>query len=397
MHAPWTGAPTVVAPLLVASLLGLLACEGSSSAPSASTAPTSSASAATSRPDVAAAPPSSARDERAPRPRHSGPVKPHPSAQAVVEHSTPIAAHDALAATPETVGLPRVAPGSPGPIVVEGYPAPLEAGMRDYAMRVGYAADGSAVIACGVSSPAGESCFVHDGAATRKLAMEWDGADDPVLLKQLAEGDMQTLARNEAKMTVAPPSVGGTWAHAGDVTLAVSVVPAGEGSGAIRLGGRYAKEAPVFSVTLSVAPKSAAPLPYEPAVNAILTSPKGDEIAVVGHFFCMEWCNEIAFARVGLGAMASHVYNDTGFRHHRKKAYQASRDLFLKATWANPRAPRPPFNLACAYSLLGDAANAEKALKLAIAVGGPDTKTRAKKDADFASVASAPWFRALTD
>jgi Flp pilus assembly protein TadD len=96
------------------------------------------------------------------------------------------------------------------------------------------------------------------------------------------------------------------------------------------------------------------------------------------------------------GALASHIYNDTGFRLHQKKDYAGSRDLFLKAAWADPRAPLPPYNLACAYALLGDEANAEKALDLAIAVGGDKVKARAKKDSDFAKVTGAKWFQALT-
>jgi hypothetical protein len=110
----------------------------------------------------------------------------------------------------------------------------------------------------------------------------------------------------------------------------------------------------------------------------------------------MEWCNEVVIARMTTGKLASAIYNDTGFRLYQKKDYVASRDLFLKAAWADPGAPLPPYNLACAYALLGDAANAAKALKLAIAVGGEKVKWRAKKDADFSSVLGATWFQTLT-
>ncbi len=68
----------------------------------------------------------------------------------------------------------------------------------------------------------------------------------------------------------------------------------------------------------------------------------------------------------------------------------------MKATWANPTAPLPPYNLACAYALTNDATNAEKALKLAIAVGGPKVKARAVKDPDFKAVVTAKWFVELT-
>ena len=191
------------------------------------------------------------------------------------------------------------------------------------------------------------------------------------------------------------PAVAATWAHASNVSLDFTT----QGP-VIRLGGHVGTEAPVYSVAVSI--KSQGGTPVDPAifrasVNAFITSPSGDELATIGHFYCGEWCNEIVISRVGLGALASLVYNDTGFRHHQKKEYAASRDLFLKATWANPRAPLPPYNLACAYALLADAKNAEKALKLAIAVGGAKVKERAKKDADFGAVLTAPWFRALTN
>jgi hypothetical protein len=110
----------------------------------------------------------------------------------------------------------------------------------------------------------------------------------------------------------------------------------------------------------------------------------------------MEWCNSMLIERVSHTKLASLIFNDTGFRRHQKNDFAGSRDLFLKATWANPQAPLPPYNLACAYAQLKDEANAEKALKLAIAVGGEKVKARAKKDADFKGVSGAKWFTALT-
>jgi hypothetical protein len=45
---------------------------------------------------------------------------------------------------------------------------------------------------------------------------------------------------------------------------------------------------------------------------------------------------------------------------------------------------------------LAAVANAERALKLAIAVGGDKVKARAEKDADFTKVRGAKWFQTLT-
>jgi hypothetical protein len=111
----------------------------------------------------------------------------------------------------------------------------------------------------------------------------------------------------------------------------------------------------------------------------------------------MEWCTDVVITRVTHGKLASLVFNDSGFALHQKKDFARSRDLFLKATWADPKAPLPPYNLACAYALLKDEASAAKALKLAVSVGGPKVKARAMKDADFKGVLAAPWFRSLTD
>jgi hypothetical protein len=348
---------------------------------------------------ASAAPPPSASPLSFPPPSHSGPARPRPEAQTSIALSGggKLGEGKTSAVTPASVGLPAVDFGPPGPLVVHGYPAPLELGMADYVTDVGYTANGSEAIACGYLDPSGVSCYVNGGEGTRAYSSIWDGGEDPqshqmgaplqAAIGELAKGKHSTLGKKGEALL--PPPVVATWPYARDISLNVAA------GGIIRLGGRLGDEAPVFSVTVKVTKKGREDVSYTGSVNAIVTSPKQDELAVIGAFFCGEWCNEIVVARVGYGVIASLVYNDTGFRHHQKKDYAASRDLFLKATWANPRAPLPPYNLACAYALLGDAANSEKALKLAISVGGEGVKARAKKDADFKAVLAAPWFRAL--
>ncbi len=347
-------------------------------------------------------------------PTHSGPVKPRPSANAVVTYATPggdsVAGETALNAA--RVGLPKVDFGAPGPLVIKGYPQPIDAGMRDLATWVGYSKDGKQVIACGMMSPMsagkgdekGNTCFVNAGKETKELNLTESGDHFVVgpelgaAITSLQEGVSVELTRNAKTGTITPPAVATTWPYANDLELEVTTLPMTESSSVLKVGGHYAKEEPVFSLSLSEKPKS--PMPgvlFDAVWNAVIPNQANDELALMGHFFCMEWCNELTITRVRYDEIASLVFNDTGFRHHQKKDYAGSRDLFLKATWANPRAPLPPYNLACAYALLGDATNAEKALKLAIALAGDKVKARAKKDTDFKSVLSASWFKALTE
>lgn len=315
-------------------------------------------------------------------------MTPPPSAPPALALADPGQAEEATGSTltAASVGLPAVDFGAPGPLVIQGYPRPLELGMADYISQAGFSKDGAQLIACGELGPAGTSCFVNEGKQTREFQTDWDGdsrrtpsAGVVAALKALREGKGREV-RNNQQGAMIPPAVDATWPYAKDITLSV------ETAQGLRLGGRVADEPPVYSVGMASG-----------LANAIVTSVAGDELGVVGHAFCGEWCNTISLYRIRFGAMAALIYNDTGFRHHKKKDYAASRDLFLKATWANPRASLPPYNLSCAYALLGDAPSAEKALKLAISLGGPKIKARARKDADFKAMLAAPWFKALTD
>jgi tetratricopeptide (TPR) repeat protein len=333
-------------------------------------------------------------------------VKSHASASGaiVVAHAPePSADAGATKDTPESVGLPRVDFGAPGPLEIKGYPAPLELGMKDYATAVGFSKDASEVIACGSMSPMAaanvkwDTCFFRRlGSRTTDRAGTEDGKSGPAPsaalaahIKALEAGSIVELAR-KANAIQAPP-VKTTWAYAKDMVVSV----AQGDDGALRIGGVVTGRDAVHPITMRMV--SAVPdQGYSAAWNAILPSPDNTELAFVGHFFCMEWCNQLLIERVSHGKLASHVYNDTGYALHQKKDYAGSRDLFLKAAWADPRAPLPPYNLACAYAVLGEGANAEKALRLAIAVGGDKIKARAKRDADFKGVLAQKWFVDLT-
>jgi len=398
---------TSTKPFVFLSVLAFAGCKSSEQ-------PSSTSAVASQQVAASSTAPAASSVARSPAPTHSGAVKPHPYATAVVTYAT--AGNDALASEPSLdpakVGLPKADFGAPGPLVIKGYPTPVDAGMRDLATWIGYSKDDKQVIACGHMSPIsadkgdekGNTCFVHDGKTTKELYVtengdhRYVGAELGAAITALKEGQSKDLTRTNGNSEITPPAVMTTWPYASDIQLDVTTIPPSEGSGILRVGGHYAKEEPVYSVSLAFRPSTPMPgVMWDAVWNGILQNPSNTELAFIGHFFCMEWCNDLVIKRVRYDELASLVYNDTGFRHHQKKDYTASRDLFLKATWANPRAPLPPYNLACAYALLGDATNSEKALKLAIAVAGDKVKARAKKDSDFKSVLSAPWFKALTD
>ncbi len=381
-------------------------------APTSTTASTASAAATTANATSAEAAATSAAVVSAPAPKHSGPAKAHAPAEVVVALTTKLAVDGTPqepTKTPASVALPKPDFGAPAPLVISGYPPKLERGMRDWLTWLGYSSDGTKFVGCGTLSPLsakgaekGNVCVVNEGGVTSRFGLDDSTGGNTFVGPKLA-GAINTLKTGTSVDLAATsdnqlltPKIHGDWPYAQDITLdAMTIDGTEKASGMLRFGGRVGREDPVYSVTLSMKP-SHADLRYGAAWNAILQGPKNDELALVGHFFCMEWCNDIAVTRVTYGQIASLVYNDTGFRHHQKKEYAASRDLFLKATWANPKAPLPPYNLACAYALLGDQDNAKKALELAIAVDGDKVKARAKKDADFKAVLGDAWFKALT-
>ncbi|MGZ3474130.1 MAG: tetratricopeptide repeat protein [Polyangiales bacterium] len=391
------------APLL-AVLVAVAAfhCKGAGNEPSPS--PTQPAASAPSASSSTAAAPA--------LPKHSGLAKLHPApnASVMIAGDTNALPSGAAKASPASVGLVAVDFGPPGPLVIKGYPTPLQTGMRDYVTVVGWSKDGSSAIACGQLTPIGpakgaelgDTCYFTKGGKTERASVE-EGASGPFVgtalaeqLRQLKEGGPTTLKRDDTANTLMPPAVTATWPFAKDLVLSVATLERKDSSTALRIGGSVGSADPVYPVTMVVDGKIPEVV-YSGEWNAVMASPGGKELAFVGHFFCAEWCNEIVITRLSYGKLASLVFNDTGFRVHQKKDWAGSRDLFLKATWADPEAPLPPYNLACAYAQLGDATNAEKALKLAIALGGDTVKSRAKKDADFKSVLQAKWFTAATD
>lgn len=289
---------------------------------------------------------------------------------------------------------------APGPIVVRGYPHPIRNGMNDPASHVGFTKDGRLFGYCatgGGRDPGVTRCELVDAAGkVTTMDSESGGAFDPkkkkaidAFLKDNAIPEIPLTADPEA---MKPRPLSGTWAFT-DITLEVARPEAPEGKPAVvRVGGSVGSEPPVYPLTLSSKRSPEAP-PHFAAMNGMAISPDGRDLGMVATFFACEFCDSFALERVPLARLASSIYNDTGFRFHQKGDYARSAALFEKAAEADPTAKLPPYNLACALARRGDA-RAKDALAKAIE-RDPSAKARAKKDEDFASVRSEPWFAEL--
>lgn len=332
-----------------------------------------------------------------------------PSNQSAWTAPTAEATATASAETPRAPTLLEKLPQPPvlarSPVKVVGYPRTVATGMNDPARWVGFTSDGAEYGYCaelGGRDPQMTICetLLRDG--TTKLRSSDDAKHDfsPGLMKELstwrATSGMTTLRFDGdwSKWTAKP--VKADWSY-GDVTIWANPV-GGDGvkiNAVVKVGGAVDGEDPVYPIVLEQKPRGSGFTYHTSWVNDLSISPDGTEIGVVGGVFCMEWCDDFVVYRNGTAAFASLVYNDTGFRHHKKAEWARAAELFLKATWADPKAKLPPYNLACAWARLNDE-RAKDALAVAIE-RDPSAKARAVKDDDFAEVKDAAWFHALTD
>lgn len=339
-------------------------------------------------------------------------TKKAPTETAPVASSTPIAT--ASSSAPAKEELPKSDFGPSGPIVVTGYPAKIGSGMDDSADSVGFTSDGKEFGYCMQGGGRGETRCVFRDASGRDRN-ETDVVKDEVSAKKtkeiadwLKKNGVPEVTSVKGTFERDPPPIKGTWAYARDISIKVI---AGSGDvddkgGAksqpfVRVGGVLAGEDPVWVVTMS-APHRKMGGPKDPeipyhftALNGFQLSPDGKELGMVSHSFCMEYCDDFEIVRMSVDAFAGQVYNDVGFRHHKKSELAKSADFFLKAANADPSKDLYLYNLACAYARLSDP-KAKLALSLAIAKGGDKIKTRAKGDEDFASVKTEAWFIDLT-
>ncbi len=303
-------------------------------------------------------------------------------------------------------GIPLATPPRPGPIRVDGMPRKVEGGNSDPTTPFGFTRDGSKLVYCQFDVCCAENvsfCTEVDGSG-KETAVRNEG-------KPPTKQELQAFAKTEQLIDLHPnkdmtydlPPPTGTWAYGGDITLVVKAVAPTEDKktgevtvpGNVKIGGRLEGEKEVF-VLFPPKPKFCAEVPaacMDAQLNGLFLSPKGDELGAVVFIRNPSHGSTFAPVRLPVTKLAARVFNDTATAHHQKKEWAKSAELFTRAVYADPSEEKFAFNLACALARQNDP-RAEHALRHAVARGGDAVRARARKDEDFASVRTAPWFEA---
>ncbi len=306
-------------------------------------------------------------------------------------HTTAISPADATLPTP-AAPLPAsfdagVDFGASGAIVIKGYPTPFfdDGIMVEHISYGGFTSDGSELGYCDPGGPqyGGTNCTFQgkDGKVADSFAF---GSSDPKDVGR--KKGIAWLTDHGIPALKQPPPLVGSWAFAGDITLAVKTTGLD-----LLVGGSLAGEAAVFPIV--VRPSHGLIDPATTEADLVALSPNGSELGVIARTMCGEWCNPKGMTRMPVTRFAARIYNDTAFVHHKRGEYAKAAELFAKASVANPDESLFVYNLACAYARLGDP-RADAALARAIALGGEAVKKRATGDADFDTVRAMPWFQA---
>lgn len=258
-------------------------------------------------------------------------------------------------------------------------------GVMDHSDSFGWLADGSEVGYCVVGGGSGGTVcefFAPTGKRMGKLDdfnKNWE--PDPKRTR---------LVRKRIGLYSVPRVA---WAFARDLVLTWRTSPGGEGAALARLQvGARVRNGGAEAFPISIVCEQSA---LEVHLEAWGFSPDAGLLAVLGHSFAGEFADAFQVRVVSAAHLAEEAYNAAGFALHKRGDYAAAAPLFLKAAYAEPAAKLPMYNLACALSLLHDR-GAAKALELAIARGGPEVVSKAKRDADFDAVRTEAWFVALT-
>jgi hypothetical protein len=333
--------------------------------------------------------------EHASAPEPSASPSPAAATAPAVESGSASSAASPGPAVADLGWLARIAPpegqASRGPIRVTGYSRVVSTGMNDPAHVVGFSRDGTEFGYCafgGGIDPQVLTCEFIDAAGHTTRTTDYGSHADfqprkhAEIVQWLSDAGVPELPKGKDGLPVGP-ELKGDWDFAGSIVLALAEnVPAPSGA-LVRLGGSVDGEAPVFTYTISV---QRDPMTFHTAwVNGLVLSPDGSEVGIVAGFFCMEWCDDFVVRRIPVRTLASRVFNDTGMRHHTKKDYAASARLFARAVQADPGNALAAYNLACALARLGDP-DAERALGVAVRLGGDEVRARAAKDDDLRGV-----------
>jgi len=324
----------------------------------------------------------------------SNPSSP-PAAQAsavVALATTPLkpAVPSAPASTPSSAPQPgaeskttTVDFGAPGPAVVEP-PIVLKKEQGGlHAKPFGWAKDSSELAACAQADGTGalECRFLKPGG---KPELVTDFSQDTGVDEAKTRAIKARLAAHAYAVSVVD------WPYASQLTLTwTSACDQEKSTCVLRAGASIKGEEAIYPIFVEA--KNMLGMHAE----AIALSPDAKWLSVIAHSAGGEGGNRFDLRIVAVTTFVGQIYNDTGFAHHKKGQFERSAQLFHQALTVDPQNKLAFYNYACALGKQ-QAPGTEAALKAAIDVGGAAVKKRAAKDTDFAPVATADWFVALT-
>ena len=129
-------------------------------------------------------------------------------------------------------------------------------------------------------------------------------------------------------------------------------------------------------------------------VEAVVVSPDGKWVGVLGHTFAGEFSDTFPMKVVSAGSLAASAYNTAGYLRHKKGDFSEAEQLFARAAAADPQHPHALYNRACALAR-AEKPEARTALVHAIERDGDPVRQRARTDEDFDGVRDRAWFQDL--
>lgn len=331
-----------------------------------------------------------------------------PVAAAPAEAARPATSEPATS-DPVTTELPAAPVFAAGPFEVrvgKGSPLPPSKafaergsdGMQEHPWALGWTEDGAAFAYCTIVS--GESCKLctytgRDGTTERLLSGQQCDADRT---EKKVTAKLLKARLVERKVEVRD----GVWAFGGDLVVTsreVTGAPDSDGEpravlkiGAARRDG--AAEGDSYAADACTRDKSGTTCFREAHADAVVASPDGALVAVVGHMWAGEWSDTFTVAILPAGQLAAEVFNRQGLAALARRDFERAAEAFLAAMHADAAAWKGPYNLACAYAGAGDA-RVQPALRAALERGGEAVRKRAATDRDLDGVRGQAWFAAV--
>lgn len=271
--------------------------------------------------------------------------------------------------------------------------------MQHHSWAFGWTADGSAFAYCEPQAPFCESCIFTkpSGEIEKLIVREAECTDEgtDVSAKQLR----QRLADRGVALR------DGDWAHGGELIVSIRTFEGAPDSNdtprATLEVGTVQREPPGGQVADAYREdacfkdsEGGTACFGEAHAEAIVPSPDGTLVAILGHWWFGEWSDTLVLEIVPAGRLAAATYNRRGLDALGRADFEAAATAFLAAMHADPAAWKGPYNLACAYARAADP-RAQPALRAAVERGGDAVRKKAAKDGDLDGVRSQEWFTAL--